>query len=70
MTVEELQRMYVDVIGRETGSSSKAYLQWKIREAEKGRIHRAQQRDEHKHDGVGACGDKRGADEPFRAPRL
>ena len=38
MTVEELQRMYVDVIGRETGSSSKPYLQWKIREAEKGRI--------------------------------
>lgn len=38
MTVEELRRMYVDVIGRETGSSSKPYLQWKIREAEKGRI--------------------------------
>ena len=38
MTVEELQRKYVEVVGRDTGSSSKAYLVWKIREAEKGRI--------------------------------
>jgi len=38
MTVEELQRKYVEVVGRDTGSCSKAYLVWKIREAEKGRI--------------------------------
>ncbi len=38
MTVEELQRKYAEVVGRETGSSSRAYLVWKIREAEKGRI--------------------------------
>jgi|GEM_PF-899283 len=38
MTVEELQCKYVEVVGRDTGSSSKAYLVWKIREAEKGRI--------------------------------
>jgi len=38
MTVEEIQRKYVEVVGRDTGSSSKAYLVWKIREAEKGRI--------------------------------
>jgi hypothetical protein len=38
MTVEQLQAMYLEVVGRPTGSDSKAYLIWKIREAEKGRI--------------------------------
>ena len=38
MTVEELQRMYVEVVGRPTSSSHRAYLSWKIREAEKGRV--------------------------------
>ncbi|ADO70290.1 ribbon-helix-helix domain-containing protein [Stigmatella aurantiaca] len=38
MTVEQLQAMYLEVVGRPTGSDSKAYLLWKIREAEKGRI--------------------------------
>lgn len=38
MAIEELQAMYLDVVGRPTGSDSRAYLQWKIREAEKGRI--------------------------------
>ena len=38
MTVEELQTMYLDKVGRPTGSSDKNYLIWKIREAEKGRI--------------------------------
>lgn len=38
MTVEELQAKYREVVGRDTGSSSRAYLVWKIREAENGRI--------------------------------
>lgn len=38
MTVEELQVMYRDVVGRPTGSLDKAYLTWKIRQAEKGRV--------------------------------
>lgn len=38
MTVEELQAMYLQKVGRPTGSTDKAYLIWKIREAEKGRI--------------------------------
>lgn len=38
MTIEELQAMYLDVVGRPTRSDNRAYLQWKIREAEKGRI--------------------------------
>lgn len=38
MTVEELQALYLQKVGRATGSSDKAYLIWKIREAEKGRI--------------------------------
>ncbi len=38
MTVEELQTMYLQKVGRPTGSTDKAYLIWKIREAEKGRI--------------------------------
>ena len=38
MTVEELQSTYLQKVGRPTGSTDKAYLVWKIREAEKGRI--------------------------------
>jgi hypothetical protein len=38
LTIEELQTRYLEVVGRSTGSTSKAYLQWKIREAKKGRI--------------------------------
>jgi len=38
MTVEELQRMYVEIVGRPTSSSHRGYLSWKIREAEKGRV--------------------------------
>lgn len=38
MTVEELQRKYVEIVGRPSGSENKAYLIWKIREAEKGHV--------------------------------
>ena len=38
LTVPELQALYLEVVGRSTGSSDKAYLVWKIREARKGRI--------------------------------
>ena len=38
LSVEELQAKYREVVGRPTGSENKAYLIWKIREAEKGRI--------------------------------
>lgn len=38
MTIEELQARYRDVVGRDTSSSARDYLVWKIREAEKGRI--------------------------------
>ena len=38
MTIEELQQTYARVVGRGTSSVSRPYLQWKIREAEKGRI--------------------------------
>jgi hypothetical protein len=38
LTIEELQAKYQEVVGRSTGSTNKAYLQWKIREAKKGRI--------------------------------
>lgn len=38
MTVEELQTMYLQKVGRPTGSTDNGYLVWKIREAEKGRI--------------------------------
>jgi hypothetical protein len=36
--VPELQARYLEVVGRPTGSISKAYMVWKIREAQKGRI--------------------------------
>jgi hypothetical protein len=38
LSVEELQRLYTEVVGRDTGSSDKRYLIWKIREAKKGRV--------------------------------
>jgi hypothetical protein len=38
MSVEQLQAEYLRVVGRPTGSTEVAYIQWKIREAEKGRI--------------------------------
>ncbi|MEZ4364599.1 MAG: hypothetical protein R3B48_30765 [Kofleriaceae bacterium] len=38
LSVEELQQLYTEVVGRETGSSDRRYLIWKIREAKKGRI--------------------------------
>jgi hypothetical protein len=34
----ELKAKYLEVVGRYSGSSNKAYLVWKIREAQKGRI--------------------------------
>ena len=38
LSVPELQARYREVVGRDTGSSAKNYLIWKIRQAEKGRI--------------------------------
>jgi hypothetical protein len=38
LSVEELQSLYTEVVGRDTGSSDRRYLIWKIREAKKGRI--------------------------------
>ena len=38
LSVEELQYLYTEVVGRNTGSSDRRYLIWKIREARKGRI--------------------------------
>ena len=38
LDVPELQARYLEVVGRSTGSDNKAYLIWKIREAQKGRI--------------------------------
>jgi hypothetical protein len=38
LSVPELQALYNEVVGRETGSQDRAYLQWKIREARNGRI--------------------------------
>ncbi len=38
MTVEQLQALYLSTVGRSSGSSDRRYLEWKIREAEKGRI--------------------------------
>jgi hypothetical protein len=38
LSVEELQARYRDVLRRDTGSTDRAYLTWKIREAKKGRI--------------------------------
>ena len=38
MTVVQLQSLYLATVGRSTGSTDRRYLEWKIREAEKGRI--------------------------------
>lgn len=38
MTIGELQAKYREVVGRPTSSSNPSYLQWKIREAEAGRV--------------------------------
>ncbi len=38
MTIEELQRKYVEIVGRPSSSEHKGYLVWKIREAEKGHV--------------------------------
>ena len=38
LSIEELQHLYTEVVGRDTGSSDRRYLIWKIREARKGRI--------------------------------
>ena len=38
LDVQTLLARYLEVVGRPTGSDNKAYLIWKIREAQKGRI--------------------------------
>lgn len=38
LSIEELQHLYTEVVGRDSGSSDRRYLIWKIREARKGRI--------------------------------
>jgi hypothetical protein len=38
LSVEELRARYAEVIQRETSSSNRAYLIWKLRQAEKGRV--------------------------------
>ena len=38
MSLQQLQAKYREVVGRPTGSSNVSYLQWKIREAEAGRV--------------------------------
>lgn len=38
LSVAELQAMYREVVGRPSSSSSSAYLVWKLRQAQKGRI--------------------------------
>lgn len=38
LSVAELQAMYREVVGRDTRSSDSAYLVWKLRQAQKGRI--------------------------------
>jgi hypothetical protein len=38
LDVPELQVRYLEVVGRPTGSTNKAYMVWKIREAQKGHI--------------------------------
>ena len=38
MTTDELRQLYVQEVGRPTGSDNRAYLIWKINEARKGRV--------------------------------
>jgi hypothetical protein len=48
LNVHELQARYLEVVGRPTGSTNKAYLIWKIREAQKGRIPLGQRKNAHR----------------------
>jgi hypothetical protein len=38
MSIEQLQALYAETVGRPSGSSDRGYLIWKIREAEKGNV--------------------------------
>jgi hypothetical protein len=38
LSVEELQALYTEVVGRSSGSTDRRYLIWKVRQAQKGRI--------------------------------
>jgi len=38
LSIPELQAKYTEVVGRETGSSHRGYILWKIRQAQKGKI--------------------------------
>ncbi len=38
LDVPKLQALYLEIVGRATGSSHKRYLVWKIRQAQRGRI--------------------------------
>lgn len=38
LSVAELQAMYRELIGRETTSTDSAYLVWRVRQAQKGRV--------------------------------
>jgi hypothetical protein len=46
--VPELQVKYREIVGRDTGSTNSAYLVWKIREAQKGRIPVGPRRNAHR----------------------
>ena len=48
LDVPTLQARYLEVVGRSTGSDNKAYLIWKIREAQKGRIQVGPRRSAHR----------------------
>jgi len=48
LDVPALQARYLEVVGRTTGSTNKAYLLWKIREAQKGRIPVGPRRNSHR----------------------
>jgi len=38
LTLDELKGLFVEKIGRSSGSDDRRYLEWKIREADKGRV--------------------------------
>jgi hypothetical protein len=48
LNVPELQARYLEVVGRPTGSTNSAYLVWKIRKAQKGRIPIAPRKNTHR----------------------
>ena len=48
LDVPTLQARYTEVVGRSTGSTNKAYLVWKIREAQKGRVPVGPRRNTHR----------------------